>query len=178
MPPEVPEIRPPRPKKRTRIVAPRRTGMSLRRFSRLIFSGLIRAVAPSIRNTLKILEPRTLPTATSAFSWTAPVRLTTSSGNDVPKPTITSPMKNSLSPTLRARAEAESTSQFAPKTSKARPMTRKMKFICVSFIPHIAEMIDNQSRLQISRNTGLQSQHADESGISGTGKSSGRIEVK
>ena len=29
-------------------------------------------------------------------------------------------------------------------------MTRKMKFICVSFIPHIAEMIDNQSRLQIA----------------------------
>ena len=63
-----------------------------------------------------MLEPTTFPMEMSARPLKAPVRLTTSSGHEVPNPTMVSPITNSLIPALRAMPEAPSTSQSAPNT--------------------------------------------------------------
>ena len=99
-------------------------GMSLDLFSRVMATGLIRAVSPRMRKTLKILEPTTLPIAMSALPLRAPVRLTTSSGIEVPIPTIVIPMRNSLRPALRAIDEEPSTSHSAPRMTRASPQMR------------------------------------------------------
>ena len=84
-------------------------------------------VRPIIQRVLKILEPTTFPTDMSAFPAIAPVRLTTSSGQDVPKPTIVRPMTNSLTRKRRAMEEAPSTRESAPKTIRQRPTMRNNK---------------------------------------------------
>ena len=53
------------------------------------------AVTPAIPRILKILEPTTLPIATSAFPFNAPKKLTTNSGIEVPTPTIAAPITKS-----------------------------------------------------------------------------------
>ena len=95
--------------------------MSLFLFSRVIDTGRSSAVSPRMNRTLNMLEPRTFPTAISAFPANAPVRLTTSSGHEVPKPTMVRPMTNSLTPAFLAMEEAPSTSQSAPRTMSPRP---------------------------------------------------------
>ena len=49
-----------------------------------------------------MLEPMTFPAEMSELPAMAPVRLTTSSGHEVPKPTMVSPMTNSLIPAFLA----------------------------------------------------------------------------
>ena len=78
--------------------------------------------ANSIRCTAAMPAP--LPIAMSAFPLSAPVRLTTSSGMEVPIPTIVIPIRNSLKPALRAIDEAPSTSHSAPRMTRARPPKR------------------------------------------------------
>ena len=114
------------PKSTSMTEAARVSGMSLLRFSSVIDTGISSAVMPRMKRTLNMLEPITLPMDISALPCMAPVRLTTSSGQDVPKPTIVRPMTNSLTPAFLAIAEAPSTSQSAPRTMSPRPTSSKM----------------------------------------------------
>ena len=70
---------------------------------------------------MKTLDPITLPMEMSELPAMAPVRLTTSSGQEVPKPTMVSPMTNSLIFSFLAIDEAPSTRKSAPKTMRSRP---------------------------------------------------------
>ena len=83
--------------------------MSFLRLPEVMGMGRSSAVMPRISSVLKILEPMTLPMEISAFPCTAPMKLTTISGADVPIPTMVRPMTNSLRPNLRAMEEAPST---------------------------------------------------------------------
>ena len=90
----------------------------------VITSGEISAVMPSIMHVLNIFDPTTLPMAISALPWNDDMKLTTISGDDVPMPTIVSPIMNSLSPNRLAMLEDPSTSQFAPSRMSIRPPMR------------------------------------------------------
>ena len=72
------------------------------------------AVRPSIIRMLKTFEPVTFPNETAEFPSMAPVTLTTSSGQEVPKPTMIMPITNSLMPIFRATLEAPSTKMSEP----------------------------------------------------------------
>ena len=67
-------------------------GMSRLMFSRIYLMGLIKAVSPNIKNTLKIFDPTTLPIAISGCPSMPEITLTTNSGMLVPMPTIVAPM--------------------------------------------------------------------------------------
>ena len=110
------------------------TGMSRLRFSSVMDTGSITAVIPRMKRALNMFEPITLPIAISALPCMAPVRLTTSSGQDVPKPTIVRPMTNSLTPAFLAIAEAPSTSQSAPRTMSPRPASSRIIVIADSLL--------------------------------------------
>ena len=84
-------------------------------FSLLVAIGNSIAVTPRMPSTLKILEPTTLPMATSELPETAPLRLTSSSGNEVPNPTTTAPITKSEILRRRAIATEPSTKRSAPK---------------------------------------------------------------
>ena len=71
-----------------------------------------------------MLEPTMLPIAISALPWSDEMKLTTISGVDVPMPTMVNPMINSLIPVFFAMLEEPSTSQFAPKSMRARPASK------------------------------------------------------
>ena len=114
------------PKSRRMTVTARVEGISLLRFPSVIDTGIRAAVMPRMKRVLNIFEPMTLPTDMSALPCRAPVRLTTSSGQDVPKPTTVRPMTNSLTPAFLAIAEAPSTSRSAPRTMSPRPASSKM----------------------------------------------------
>ena len=105
-------------------VTKRLRGMSTNLFVFVIINGQMRAVTPSISMTLKMLDPMMLPMAMSALPWNAPVQLTTSSGIDVPMPTIVSPMTNSLTPAFFAMLDEPSTSQLAPRRMSISPPIR------------------------------------------------------
>ena len=119
------------PKPRKSIVTSKVSGMSRFLLSAVMDTGQSRAVSPRMNRTLKMFEPRTLPTATSAFPSKAPVRLTTSSGHEVPKPTMVRPITNSLTPAFLASVDAPSTSQSAPRTISPRPTSSQIIVILV-----------------------------------------------
>ena len=104
-------------------------GISMRLFLSVMPTGRTSAVNPKINNALKIFDPTTLPTEMSEFPSIAPVRLTTSSGQEVPNPTMVSPITNSLIPALLAIEEAPFTSQSAPSTTSPRPISNNIRFI-------------------------------------------------
>ena len=80
----------------------------------LIFIGSIADDVPKMSRMLKILEPTTLPTAISLSPFFAATIEVTSSGSDVPKATIVSPIMASLSPKTRAISLAPSTDKSPP----------------------------------------------------------------
>jgi hypothetical protein len=71
---------------------------------------------------LQMLLPTTLPTAIMLFPWMEEMRLTTSSGAEVPKATTVKPMTIGVTPMLRARLEDPFTSHSAPKYSSTNPI--------------------------------------------------------
>ena len=71
---------------------------------------------------LAMLEPTTLPTAIPAEPLRAAVRLVTSSGVEVPKPTRVSPINSGDTPSALADATAPRTSSSPPTTSNTKPM--------------------------------------------------------
>ena len=102
------------------------SGISLVMMLRSIRMGENRAVTPIITRTLKILLPTTLPTAISALPLSAEMKLIVSSGAEVPKATMVRPITRSLTPHLRAMAEAPSVRALAPTRMSTRPNRRKM----------------------------------------------------
>jgi hypothetical protein len=64
---------------------------------------------------LQILLPTTLPTAIMLLPFIDEIRLTTSSGAEVPKATTVRPITIGVTPRLRARLEEPFTSHSAPK---------------------------------------------------------------
>jgi len=90
-------------------------GMSRRTTEGSLFIGLNTADNPSTRAMLQILLPTTFPTAIMLLPCIEEIRLTTSSGADVPKATTVKPMTIGVIPRLRARLEDPLTSHSAPK---------------------------------------------------------------
>ena len=79
-----------------------------------IFIGYKIDVNPKIPNTLKILEPTTLPTATSFNPFIVALKLTANSGKLVPIPTISAPIINSGILNLFAIDTEPLTNKLAP----------------------------------------------------------------
>ena len=109
-------------------------GISNFMFSRDTAIGKKSAVRPRIANTLNILEPTTLPIATSEFPPIAPTVLTTNSGNDVPMPTITAPITKLDTLHFLATTTAPFTRKSAPSTI---PASDRIK-IRYSMLTHIS----------------------------------------
>ena len=74
--------------------------------------------------TLKILDPTTFPIATSALPFRAPMKLTVSSGVDVPTPMIAAPMTKSDTLYFLAIDTDPATRKSAPNTMPANAMIR------------------------------------------------------
>ena len=108
-------------------------------FSRDTAIGKKSAVRPRIANTLNILEPTTLPIATSEFPPIAPTVLTTNSGNDVPMPTITAPITKLDTLHFLATTTAPFTRKSAPSTI---PASDRIK-IRYSMLTHILKPSKN-----------------------------------
>ena len=68
-----------------------------------------------------MLDPTTLPNASPVAPWNAPIRLTISSGELVPKPTMVNPMTIGETPRLAAMSEAPRTSNVPPPISTMMP---------------------------------------------------------
>ena len=115
----------------------RRTDTPMQRgISNLMFflstaTGKRTAVSPRMPRTLKILDPTTFPIATSALPFTAPMKLTTSSGIDVPTPTIAAPMTKSETLNFLAMDTAPATRKSAPKTIPANDTIRIIYSIAI-----------------------------------------------
>ena len=116
------------------------SGISVLTLSRVIEIGLISAVKPSMKSVLNMLEPTMLPIAMSALPFKAPVRLTTSSGVDVPMPTIVKPITNSLNPAFLAIVDEPSTSQSAPSTTSASPASRIRISVTIIFYINVTQI--------------------------------------
>ena len=93
--------------------------------------GAVIAVTPRMPRTLQMLEPTTLPKATSGCRRSAPTTEATSSGSEVPIATMVSPMTASGTPAASASAAAASTRSRAPRM--------------VSLIPPAASASETQS---------------------------------
>ena len=79
------------------------------------------AVTPRIKLIFTILDPSALPNAKSGFPSLAAIADTTISGAEVPKPTMTIPIKIEGKPAWPAVDAAPSTKRSALHTSKANP---------------------------------------------------------
>ena len=78
-------------------------------------NGMIPAVTPKMPNTLNVLEPRTLPSATSGFFFRAAIVHVTSSGRLVPIATTVIPITVCESAMLSASSIQPSMRNRAPK---------------------------------------------------------------
>jgi hypothetical protein len=90
-------------------------GASTRRILASTFAGRSRAARPRISAMLAMLEPTTLPTATSLAPESAASTDTTSSGALVPNATTVSPMASDETPRRMANADAPRISHSPPK---------------------------------------------------------------
>ncbi len=86
-----------------------------------IFIGQTIAVMPTMTRTLKMLLPTTLPTARSGVFLKADMRLTKSSGAEVPIATIVRPMMNWGILRRSAMPTAPSVRRSAPHTMRMMP---------------------------------------------------------
>ena len=100
-----------------------RIGMSRVIACFLTTTGAINAVAPRISAMFAILEPYAFPSASCGELFIAENIDTTISGADVPKPTITIPIRKVLIPKNWATPTAPSTNRSALQTKIIRPAT-------------------------------------------------------
>lgn len=85
------------------------------------------AVIPKITKIFIMLLPTTLPNVIADLPFNADIMFTTSSGAEVPKATIVSPITIFGILNLLAITEAPSTREFAPKTKKMTPTSKITK---------------------------------------------------
>ena len=88
---------------------------------------LITAENPKTMSRLKMLEPKTFPTAIPLASLMAAVMLTAASGRDVPNATIVRPMIKDGILKYLAIAELPDTKKSAPLTRHTKPIRSKNK---------------------------------------------------
>ncbi len=100
----------------------------------LISNGVIHDVTPKMINILRILEPRTFPTAISTLPFNAEVMDTAASGALVPIATMVNPTTRAGIPNLLAMPLAPSTSQSAPLISIKNPKIKSPMFFINSII--------------------------------------------
>jgi len=93
----------------------------IRERSRMI--GVIAAAMPNISRLLAMLEPMILPQAMPGALSNAASTLVTSSGIEVPKPTITKPTINGVTRAFSASCTAPRTSSSPPTTRATNPAT-------------------------------------------------------
>lgn len=103
-------------------------------------SGRTRAHSPRMTNTLKMLEPTTLPIATSLWPPMADSTLTTSSGVEVPMATIVRPITNSETRKRWASAAEPSVRKLAPARISPRPSRSSRISIPIFIIPYAAAL--------------------------------------
>jgi len=77
---------------------------------------------PRMNSTLAILEPTMLPIASCGTPARTASIAATSSGADVPKPTMVMPMTSGGTPITRARRTPPRTSSSPPAISKTNPV--------------------------------------------------------
>ena len=85
--------------------------------------GATAAEQPTMSRVLKMLEPITLPTARSGVPFRADIRLTNSSGAEVPAATMVRPITISGTRMSRASFEAPSVIRSAPQITRMIPTT-------------------------------------------------------
>ena len=86
-------------------------------------TGQMSATVPITNRILNILLPTIFPIAMPAFPFLAAETDVTSSGSDVPKATIVSPIKRSLMPHALAIVVAPFTTKLLPATTSTAPNT-------------------------------------------------------
>ena len=84
---------------------------------------------PRTKLKLNMLDPSTLPSASSERPFLAAIILVTSSGNDVPRATANKEIKAFEIPKITAILMAESTNKCPPKGSSAQPNIKVKKDI-------------------------------------------------
>ena len=103
------------------IVTNNEIGISFHAVVDLTVIGNINPDIPSIINRLKLLLPTMLPSTMSEYPFIEPIIFTTNSGAEVPNETTVKPIAKSEILYFLAKAEAPSTSQFAPKIKQTNP---------------------------------------------------------
>ena len=84
-------------------------------------TGVISALEPTTNRILKIFDPMMFPIAISALPFLAAVTEVTSSGKDVPKATMVSPINLWLTPSEMAMVVAASTAKLLPIIKHTSP---------------------------------------------------------
>ena len=86
--------------------------------------GFITEATPRIRAMLAMLLPTILPTVISLAPWSAAVRHTTNSGEEVPKATTVRPIITGLMPRSFANRDAPLTSNSPPAIRPVIPIIK------------------------------------------------------
>ena len=97
------------------------------------------AAIPSTNSMLNILEPTTLPTARSFSPFFDATMDVTSSGSDVPKATIVSPISVSVIPSERAISVALSTTKSPPSAIAVSPAIMKKRHFGTDILLPVSE---------------------------------------
>ena len=102
-----------------------RIGSSFRRMAEWIRTGPMIAVMPRMRAMLTMFDPYAFPKAMPEFPWRAAKVETTNSGAEVPKPTMTIPIRRGGIPKNLAVWDAPSTNRSELHNRSKRPTTNK-----------------------------------------------------
>ena len=110
------------------------SGISFRKVFRVMTIGANSAVHPTIISVLNMLLPTTLPMAMSALPFRAEATLPVSSGADVPKATMVSPITMEGMRKRLATEAAPSVSPLAPSKMRINPpISNSIFIICIIF---------------------------------------------
>ena len=96
--------------------------------------GATKAAQPTMSRELKMLDPKTLPTAMSGVDFKADSRLTKNSGMEVPMATIVSPITICDMCMRSAIATAQSVNRSAPHNTRAIPAIIHKMFNHIIFV--------------------------------------------
>ena len=120
-------------------VAAMQMGMSRRMLVLVKSMGENTAHTPRIAKMLNVLEPTILPIAMALSPLRAEIKLTVSSGIDVPTATIVRPTINSGTRKRAAKATEPSVSNIAPKMMRASAPIR-IKYSIITYINNSAKV--------------------------------------
>jgi hypothetical protein len=107
--------------------------------------GATKAAQPTMSRELKMLDPKTLPTAMSGVDFKADSRLTKNSGMEVPMATIVSPITICDMCMRSAMATAPSVSRSAPHNTRAIPAIIHKMFNHIIFV-FVAKIVQAENK--------------------------------